>query len=149
MSGAVLWLHIAIFPGMWGMGCSNSPAENVQTTTEHAPQTNDASTPKGTLESAVEQVCRTASCSGEFARVIVWTDSNNQPTVLEHRGSIQCSHPPTTWTNLHGEQLLIQANRPVAGPDDAASFQAERDAVIGGLQESETIHCPAVQTPPI
>ena len=85
----------------------------------------------------MQKVCA-SPCTGGFARVAVFRDSDGQVARLRYDGDIDsCSHPPRIYFDGEGTQTLHVAMRPVeAGSDEAK--QAEQ---IQGLVESETLSC--------
>jgi len=131
--------HASRLAGLFLSGCTGTTSPSAIPGSAGQVASPPAAAP---LTLAVATVCNVASCSGEQARIVVWRDDQNQPKILEHRGSFECSHPPTGWYNLSGEALLVQPERPVTDPEDAAALQAERDAITGALQKAETLSCP-------
>ncbi len=65
------------------------------------------------------------------------------PKVYVFRGDLQrCSHPPTSYFDATGKQVLVQALKPVVpGSAEAKRFQDERNKALAGLKKAESHSC--------
>lgn len=96
------------------------------------------------LAEQVRRACELSECSDANSTVSVWRSGSGAVEVLVHEGSLDaCSHPPMTYVGADGSIRLVQGNRPITGPEDAAALEVERAAVLADLVRDEKRHrCP-------
>jgi hypothetical protein len=93
-------------------------------------------------EALLQKICTTATCAGELSGVQVYRTTSGEPALYLHEGDLQrCSHPPYTYFDTNGKQVLVQAERPIRSSKDAKKLSDERDALLAGLIEAELLLC--------
>jgi hypothetical protein len=97
-----------------------------------------------TSNAVVSRLCKTATCSGKFAGITTFV-KDGAISVYRFEGDLStCSHPPWSYFDNNGKQLLVQAERPIVpGSPDAKKFEDERNAVLQGLSEGPHLRCGA------
>jgi hypothetical protein len=92
----------------------------------------------------VNRLCKTATCSGKFASITTFV-KDGAVSVYRFEGDMSvCSHPPWSYFDKNGKELLVQAERPIVpGSPDAKKFEDERNAVLKGLSEGLHLRCGA------
>jgi hypothetical protein len=90
----------------------------------------------------LQQLCAMATCAGPLSVVTVYRTADGEPALYVHRGDLGvCSHPPWTYFDAFGEQVLVQPERPVSSMQEADQFANERNEVLANLVKSEELSC--------
>ena len=91
------------------------------------------------LDGALQERLCALDCSGTLQ---LWRYGDSGPVALiTHQGDIDaCSHPPYRWFSAHGEEVLVQEERPVS-PEEAERAAAKREALTAGMVKAERLRC--------
>ena len=91
----------------------------------------------------VAQLCHTSACAGPMSVISVYRKPGApHSAIYVHEGDISvCSHPPWSYFDQAGKQVLSQGEHPIASAEEGRRYQAERDQVLSGRVKSEELRC--------